>query len=60
MKVARKSLICNKDIKSGQIFTEENLIAKRPGTGLSPKQWDEIVGKKANRDYSKDEMIKLW
>ncbi len=60
MKVARKSLMCNKDIKIGEMFTAENLIAKRPGTGLSPKHWDDIVGKKANKNYSKDEMINLW
>lgn len=60
MKVARKSLMCKEPIKKGEIFTENNLVAKRPGTGVSPKLWDEIIGKKANRDYGKDEMIEIW
>ena len=60
MKVARKSLMCKDPIKKGQIFTEDNLVAKRPGTGLSPKLWDELIGRKSNKDYDKDEMIELW
>lgn len=57
--VARKSLICTKDIKAGEKFTEENIIAKRPGNGLSPKLWDKVIGKRAKRDFFKDEMVEI-
>lgn len=56
--VARKSLVAKKDIKKGDIFTVENLTAKRPGTGISPMKWDSYIGKKSDRNYSKDELIK--
>lgn len=59
IKVARKSIICSSYIKKGEVFTEENLTIKRPGTGLSPKMWDKIIGKKAQRDYNVDEMVEL-
>jgi len=47
----------NLEIKKGEVLTEDNLTIKRPGTGLSPMNWDEIIGKTATRDYSKDEII---
>ena len=59
VKIARKSIICSSDIKKGDTFTEDNLTIKRPGTGLSPKIWDKILGKKAKRDYYIDEMVEL-
>lgn len=59
MKVARKSLVAACDISKGQIFTEQNLAVKRPGSGLSPMRWDELLGKKASRDFSHDELIEL-
>ena len=55
--VARKSIVASKDIKAGEIFTEENLAIKRPGTGLSPKEWDTVIGKRAPRNFLEDEMI---
>ncbi|WP_201582622.1 N-acetylneuraminate synthase [Psychrobacter jeotgali] len=55
--VARKSLIANKDILEGEVFTEHNLSVKRPGTGVSPMRWDEIIGTKASRSYKEDELI---
>lgn len=55
--VARKSIVAACDIKAGEIFTEENLTVKRPGTGLSPMNWDDVVGKTATRDYKTDELI---
>ena len=55
--VARKSIVAAKDIKEGEKFTEENLTAKRPGTGISPMRWDEVIGRKAGRDYNIDELI---
>jgi N,N'-diacetyllegionaminate synthase len=59
MSVARKSLVANKNIKAGEIFTEENLTVKRPGDGISPMRWFEIIGKVASRDFEEDELIEL-
>lgn len=58
-KVGRKSLVAKVFIKSKEIFTEENVGVKRPGTGMSPKNWDCVMGKKAKRDFEKDELIDL-
>ena len=57
MAVARKSLIAKIDIKQGEQFTENNLTIKRPGTGISPMRWDEVVGTIATKDYQEDELI---
>lgn len=57
--VARKSIIAKKDIKLGEIFTEENLTVKRPGNGISPMQWFEVIGKIAKKDFREDELIEL-
>lgn len=57
--VARKSLVASRAIKAGEVFTAENLTAKRPGTGVSPMRWDEVLGKKAQRDFTADELIDL-
>lgn len=57
-KVARKSIVAKTVIKKGEIFSEENLDVKRPGTGLSPMLWDEILGISARKDYEPDELIK--
>ena len=57
--VARKSIVAKRDIKKGEIFTEENLAIKRPGTGISPMMWNEVLGKKAFRDFKKDEIIEI-
>lgn len=54
---SRKSLVASRVIKAGQRFTSENITAKRPGTGISPMHWDEIIGKKALRDFMVDELI---
>ena len=59
MAVARKSVIASKDIKAGEIFTENNLTVKRPGDGISPMKWFKIIGKKAPRDFEEDELIEL-
>lgn len=56
---ARKSIVANCSIKKGETFTEENLAAKRPGGGISPMRWEEVLGKTADRDYKEDEMIIL-
>ena len=55
--VARKSIVAKKDIKKGEKFTKENLTIKRPGNGISPMRWDELIGKVAQRDYKEDELI---
>lgn len=55
--IARKSLVANKDIKKGTIFTQENITIKRPGTGISPMLWDTYIGKKATKDYQEDDLI---
>lgn len=57
MAVARKSIIANCNIKKGEIFTEENLTVKRPGNGISPMKWFEVIGKPAVRDFEEDELI---
>ncbi len=55
--VVRKSLVAAKPIRAGEIFTADNLAAKRPGTGISPMRWDEIIGRTATRNYVIDELI---
>lgn len=55
--IARKSLVASTIIRQGDTFTESNLTVKRPGTGISPLRWDEIIGTKAQRDYEEDELI---
>ena len=57
--VARKSIVASRDIKQGEIFSEENLTTKRPGTGISPMKWYVVIGKVAPRDFSEDEIIEL-
>jgi len=59
IQIARKSIIAKKDIKAGEIFTEENITTKRPGTGITPMRWNEVIGKLARRDFKKDEEIEL-
>jgi N-acetylneuraminate synthase len=55
--IARKSLVAARPIHAGDVFGPEDLATKRPGTGLSPMLWDEVVGSRATRDYAPDEMI---
>lgn len=57
MSIARKSIVAKKAILKGERFTEENLALKRPGTGITPMRWEEIVGKTADRDYREDDQI---
>lgn len=57
--VVRKSIVAARDIKAGEVFTEANLGVKRPGTGLSPMRWDEVLGKKAPRDFGADDLVEL-
>lgn len=55
--IARKSIVAATHIKKGDSFTEDNITVKRPGGGISPMKWDEIIGTTASRDYIPDEMI---
>ncbi len=57
MAAARKSIVAACNIYKGELFTEENLTVKRPGTGICPLRWDQIIGTFATRDYRKDELI---
>ena len=55
--VARKSIVAAGSIQKGELFTEGNLTVKRPGNGISPMRWFEVLGKTAKRDYFEDELI---
>ena len=57
--IVRKSIVTACPIKQGERFSEQNLCVKRPGTGVSPMRWDEVMGLFANKDYNKDELISL-
>lgn len=57
--VARKSIVALTDIKKGELFTEENITVKRPGNGVSPMRWFEVLGNRAARDFQEDELISL-
>lgn len=58
-KVVRKSIVALKPIKQGEIFSEDNIGTKRPGTGISPMCWHEVLGKRASRDFDANELIEL-
>ena len=55
--IARKSIVAAINIRKGEPFTEKNLTVKRPGTGISPMRWDEVIGQVAQKNYEKDELI---
>jgi len=55
----RKSIVAATDIKKGEIFTGKNLAVKRPGTGIPPTSWYELIGVKAQKDYKIDELISI-
>lgn len=57
VKAVRKSIVAAADIKAGELFTENNLTVKRPGNGISPMEWHQVLGKRAARDYIQDELI---
>lgn len=59
MAVARKSIVAARDIKKGELLTEENVTTKRPGSGISPMLWDTVIGTKAVRDFREDELIEV-
>ncbi len=57
--IVRRSIVAKRNIACGEVFTSENLIVKRPGSGISPMLWDEVLGRPAARDFMADEMISL-
>ena len=57
--IARKSIVATKTIKKGDLFSVENLTVKRPGTGISPMQWHNVIGKTAKKDFEEDDLIEL-
>ncbi len=59
IEIARKSIVAARQIKKGEIFTERNITVKRPGCGISPMRWDEVLGKKAKKDFDYDQLIEL-
>jgi N,N'-diacetyllegionaminate synthase len=58
-RAARKSIVAARRIAAGEIFSDDDLTTKRPGTGLSPMLWDDVIGKPAPRDFEEDEAIEL-
>lgn len=59
IEAARKSIVAACPIKKGELFTEGNLTVKRPGTGISPMRWDEVIGLIAKRDFLEDQLIEI-
>ncbi len=59
IEVARKSIVAARDIKAGEILTEENITVKRPGNGISPMQWDSVIGTRAIHDFERDHLIEI-
>lgn len=57
--IARKSIVAKTSIQKGDRFTEFNITTKRPGMGVSPMKWDEVIGKVATQDFDEDELIRL-
>jgi N,N'-diacetyllegionaminate synthase len=57
IKVVRKSIVANQNIKKGDLLTDKNIAVKRPGGGISPMQWDEIIGTTSSKDFNADELI---
>jgi N,N'-diacetyllegionaminate synthase len=57
--IARKSIVACREIKKGDVFTERNITSKRPGTGISPMKWYDVIGQKAKRNFKTDELIEL-
>lgn len=55
--IVRKSIVAKREIKKGETFSIENITTKRPGTGISPMRWDELLGKEATRDFAINELI---
>ena len=57
IKIVRKSIVAKTKIKKNEILNENNLTVKRPGNGINPMKWDELIGTKSKKDYNEDEII---
>lgn len=57
--VARKSIVANQKIKRGEVLSEENITTKRPGNGISPMEWNKILGRTAIKDFNPDDLIEI-
>ena len=57
--IARKSIVAKRHIKAGELLTADNITVKRPGSGISPMRWPEVLGTRAKRDFDEDELIEL-
>ena len=57
--IARKSLVAIKEIQIGELFSADNLGVKRPGTGISPMYWDQVLGMAARKTFAVDEVVEL-
>ena len=55
--IARKSIVAKKPIRKGEIFTDENLTVKRPGSGICPLEWDKVIGSRSKHHFKIDEII---
>lgn len=60
IQIGRKSIVASTSIKKGEVFTEQNLTTKRPGNGMSPMLWDQVIGKQAAFNFEEDEFIRLF
>lgn len=58
--VARKSIVAARPIRKGELFTEDNLTVKRPGNGISPMLWDEVIGQSSIKDFEADDLIEVY
>ncbi|MDE5493027.1 N-acetylneuraminate synthase [Elizabethkingia meningoseptica] len=59
IEIARKSIVASKNISKGEVFSLDNITIKRPGSGISPMRWDDVIGKPASRDFITDDLIEL-
>ena len=59
IQIARKSIVANKNINKGEVFSDKNITTKRPGYGISPMRWDELIGQIAKKDFNADELIEF-
>jgi len=57
IKIVRKSIVASQDIENGELLTEKNVTVKRPGNGINPMMWDNIIGTVATKDYKIDSLI---
>ena len=59
IEIARKSIVAACPIKAGELLTEENITVKRPGNGISPMRWNEVIGTRATTDFEEEDVITL-